>query len=333
MPCLYTNQGGTIDEKKNDIYNILDRINPLITDIYNDINKYLNNLKKLYGNNNNNYANLYPIDNYSQLIHVTRDNIPNIINLSENVNYKFKTSLITGLLKSVPSTTFDEPYEYFNYHRDNKEMIQKFFEIYINNYRIIISQEDKMKSLRQDIEKNYKDINKNIIVNDNKIKDINKIKGNIINDSYSVSFFENLMLLSYKELYDAVYTENNVLLNNKTIKTNSYSTDNSSYIYETDKIKYYENINTFLFYFYYLLFIILIVVVFKYNTTNMMIKLTFFRIFAVIILIYPIFIFRFQNYIYALITTIYSYKPSFIGTTNKPSGTLVKPITDLPITN
>jgi hypothetical protein len=337
--CRYTNQGERIDEYRDKINSVLENIRVLKKGPIEDLNNYFNNLTKLYGTNNstNDYEKKIPIYSYdikykgNYITDLTNLNTINNV-LTENNVYKFKSfDNIVGLT-DVSRLIYDvsNDYEYFFYNgNDNvKGSIQKFFETGFYYKNAIQNQQSDIASLTQKIKEKYGDINLNILNNDKKITDINKVKGDITNKSYSVSFFENLLLQSYLALYEAVKVENHVLINNKNIKTDAYSTDNTKYIYETDKSKYYENINTFLFYFYYLLIIILMFVIFKFNDTNIFFKLTFFPIFAIILILYPLFILKFQNYIHNLFSYIYSYLPPFLGSKVNPSGTLVKPKTN-----
>jgi hypothetical protein len=311
--CLYKNQGERIDEIRDKIGLVLEDSRQFKNAVIYDMDSYFNNVVSLYGDYKNDGNNpFYDYLNKNPAIHnsgneITNESINNgYENFLDNEIYRFKSFDIIGLPNQL-NIIYDnlhkkhnDEYEYFIFKNDNKGIIQQYFEKGNNYQKEIHDQNIIIDNLVKDIKKNYGDISNNIFNNDEKIKNINKIKGNITNQSYSVSFFENLLLVSYKELYDAVYTENNVLLNNKSIKSDNYSTDNTRYLYETDKIKYYENINTFLFYFYYLLIIILIFVIFKFNNTIILIKLTFFRIFVLLLILYPLFILRFQDFIYKI---------------------------------
>jgi hypothetical protein len=339
--CGYTNQGERIDGLKDQIGTALQNARDLKNSPNFDINTYFINLINLYGNNNysgEKYQNKNPVFFSMTDLNKLKIDLNNNI-LRVNKPYKFKSfNNIIGLTTNAgfiydsmnDNNNVDNHYEYFFYHNvdSQKGPIQIFFEKGIYYKDLIDSQQATIADLTKTIKEKYGDIDLKILENDNKIKDINIVKGNIIDKSYSVSYFENLLLQSYKELYDAINIENHVLINNKNIKTDAYSTDNSKYSYEKEKIKYYENINTFLFYFYYLLIIVLVTVVLKFNDTSILIKLTFFRIFAILLILYPLFILKFQNYIYKLFSYLYSYLPPFFGSKNVPSGTLIKPKTN-----
>jgi hypothetical protein len=299
--CSYTNQGQTIGDIKNEINNNMVQYNDNRYSVYYDINNnYFPNLSKLYGDNNSSpasdYYYKYPTNTDGNKVTLTLYNGSNSYKVEE---LRFKSS--------------------------NPGIIEKIHNLNTKYEGEIKDLNTKKDGLLTEINKKYGSINPLIASHDSTIKDINVIKGNIVNQSYSVSFFENLLIQSYKELYDAIYTENKVLLNNKSIKFDMYSTDNSRYLYEIDKIKFYENINTFLFYFYYLLIIIFLVVVLKYNYTSMLIKLTFFRIFAVLLILYPLFILRIQDYIYKLFGYLYSFHIFDINVKNQPLDINIKP--------
>ena len=120
----------------------------------------------------------------------------------------------------------------------------------------------------------------------------------MLKNSYSISYIENLLLQSYSSIYDAVVGENNSINNNTELRLNNFSIDQSLYLYKLDKIQFYKNINTFLFYFYFIFLIIFIILIFNYNTKNNLIKLVFFRVFIIILILYPFFILRFENLFY-----------------------------------
>uniref|UniRef100_A0A6C0HUS1 Uncharacterized protein n=1 Tax=viral metagenome TaxID=1070528 RepID=A0A6C0HUS1_9ZZZZ len=296
--CSYTNQGQTIGDIKNEINNNMVQYNDNRYSVYYDINNnYFPNLSKLYGDNNDsNIINKYPTITDGNKVTLTLYNGSNSYKVEE---LRFKSS--------------------------NPGIIEKIHDLNTNYEGQIKELNKTINNLLTKINDKYGSINPLIASHDSKIKDINTIKGNIINQSYSVSFFENLLIESYKHLYDAINTENKVLLNNKSIKFDMYSTDNSRYLYEIDKVKFYENINTFLFYFYYLLIIIFLIVVLKYNYSSMLVKLTFFRIFAVLLILYPLFILRIQDYIYKLFGYLYSFHIFDINIKNQPLDINIKP--------
>lgn len=296
--CPYTNQGQTIGDIKDEINKNMAQYNDNKYSVYYDINNnYFPNLSKLYGDRNGDIFNKYPTITGENIVTLTLYNGSNSYKIQE---LRFK-STNPGCIEQI--------------HNLNTK-----YEGQIKELNTIIN------GLISQIKDKYGNIDSLIASHDLKIENINEIKGNIVNQSYSVSFFENLLIQSYKQLYDAIYTENKVLLNNKSIKFDMYSTDNSRYLYEIDKIKFYENINTFLFYFYYLLIIIFLIVVLKFNDTSMLLKLTFFRVFAVLLILYPLFILRIQDYIYKLFGYLYSFHIFDIHVKNEPLDINTKPI-------
>jgi len=266
--CNYTNRGQTIGDIKDEINNNMVQYNDNKYSVFYDINNnYFPNLSKLYGDNNDS----------------------NIINKFPTVKDKVKLTLYNG----SKSFNIDELY----FKSSNPGIIEQIYNLN-KTYESQITELNRIKSvLISQVKEKYGDINLNILNNDNKINDINKIKGNIITQTYSVSFFENLLIQSYKELYDAIYVENKVLLNNNSMKQDIYSTDNSKYTYETDKINFYENFNTFLFYFYYILIFISIIVIGIYNL-NLLTTFSLFHILLLILILYPIYILKYQNFLY-----------------------------------
>jgi hypothetical protein len=305
--CLYTNQGGTIDERKNEINIALQRARDTKNGTINDMDNYFNDVLILYGLYNNrkdnerDYFNKNP--NNSNNVSLVNSYSSNFI---ENQPYRFKSFSIIGIRDGTTRVYDDskpqnmqDNYEYFFYNGDNnsKCIIQKYFETGKYYETAINSQQKLIQELTEHIKNNYKDINTSIILNDTKIDQINETKGSIAKQTYSVSFFENLLIQSYKQLYNAIYVENKVLLNNNSMKQNIYSTDNSKYTYETDKINFYENFNTFLFFFYYILIFASIIVISIYNI-KLLTTLSLFHVLLLILILYPIFILKYQNFLY-----------------------------------
>jgi len=271
--CMYKNQGERIDELRNEIDNSLNAVRNNLKDI-NDrpetgLNNYFVTLRNLYGGNGNDGD-----DYYAYVSKHPNTSNSNFINVLGNNEY------------------------YFNNVDDNlKGSIQNYYDTSMNNTRVF---DDKIKTINQlliKIKEKYGEIDLNIVKNDNKIDEINQIKENISKQTYSVSFFENLLIQSYKQLYDAIYVENKVLLNNNSMKQDIYSTDNSKYIYETSKINFYENFNTFLFYFYYILIFVSIIVIGIYNI-NLLTTFSIFHVLLLILILYPIYILKYQNFLY-----------------------------------
>jgi len=298
--CRYKNQGETIDGLKNEINTGVNNSKNDLYYINNDseygLNNYFSLILSLYGGSSNSYDNDYDND-VSKYPNTTNNHFINVLGNNE---YYFNNDFLKGSIQNYYDTSMNHTKDFNGKIKEINELLAR-------------------------IKEKYGSIDDLINTHDSQIKDINIIKGNIVNQSYSVSFFENLLIQSYKHLYDAIYTENKVLLNNKSIKFDMYSTDNSRYLYEIDKVKFYENINTFLFYFYYLLIIIFLVVVLKYNYTSILLKLTFFRIFAVLLILYPLFILRIQDYIYKLFGYLYSFHIFDINVKNQPLDINIKP--------
>lgn len=280
--CIYKNQGERIDELRDEINDSLNTVRTKINDINNDgahgLNSYFVTLKNLYGGNGNDGD-----DFYANVSKYPKTNNSNFINILGNIEYYFN-----------------------NVDKNLKGSIQNYYDTSMNNTRVF---DDKIKTINElltKIKEKYGDIDLNILKNDNKIDEINKIKDNIAKQTYSVSFFENLLIQSYKLLYDAIYVENKVLLNNNSMKQNIYSTDNSKYTYESDKINFYENFNTFLFYFYYILIFTSIIVISIYNI-NLLTKLSLFHVLLLILILYPIFILKYQNFLYKIFEKLILY--------------------------
>lgn len=136
---------------------------------------------------------------------------------------------------------------------------------------------------------------------------INNQKKEIIDTSYTIAYYEHLLYEAYLNIYNAVNIQNLTLRNNLTIKNDEYSTDNTLYSYQKKRIEFYQNINTFLFYFYYLLIIILVIVILKGNDTSILVKLTLFRLFVIVLILYPLFIIRIQNFLYYVAKRVYAH--------------------------
>jgi len=303
--CLYTNQGERIDDIRDQINNALSNSRNYKNSPISDLDAYFNNVISLYGIYDNNY------NDYNDYLNKNPNNSNNAIeinnlsdNLIENQAYKFKSFSIPDLndgANKIFDSNNDNNYEYFFYHKNDNDKgpIQKYFETGKYYETVINNQQQIIKSLVNHINNNYENINVSLENNKIKTNNINKTKGNIISQSHSISFFENLLIQSYKELYDAIYIENNVILNNDNMKKNTYSTDNSYYDYGTNKITFYKNINTFLFYFYYLLILIVIIIILLYNS-ELLTVFSIFHIFLLILILYPLYVLRFQNNIYSI---------------------------------
>jgi hypothetical protein len=271
--CMYKNQGERIDELRDEINDSLNTIRQRLYRINDDgahgLNNYFVTLRNLYGGNGNDGD-----DYYAYVSKHPNTNNSNFINVLGNNEYYFN-----------------------NVDNNLKGSIQNYYDTSMNNTRAF---DDKIKTINElliKIKEKYGDIDLNILKNDNKINEINQIKENISKQTYSVSFFENLLIQSYKQLYNAIYVENKVLFNNNSMKQDIYSTDNSKYTYETSKINFYENFNTFLFYFYYILIFLSIIVIGIYNI-NLLTTFSIFHVLLLILILYPIYILKYQNFLY-----------------------------------
>lgn len=134
-----------------------------------------------------------------------------------------------------------------NLQEKNKRIIKD-----ISN-NIDVKQENN-KRIFLEIKKNIEILTNKINSNNNTIDKINDSKQDLLKNSYSISYIENLLLQSYSSIYDAIVGENNSINNNTELRLNNFSIDQSLYLYKLDKIQFYKNINTFLFYFYFIFF-------------------------------------------------------------------------------
>jgi hypothetical protein len=153
-------------------------------------------------------------------------------------------------------------------------------------------------SNEHNIESKYKIIDERITNNDIQILESNKARTDINRAGFSIAYFEYLLLSSYNLIYRAIHYENNSIDSGKDHRESSNANKLSNDVYQNDRVDFYKNVNTFLFYFYYLMIIALVIVVLKFNNTSLLIKLTFFRVFAIFLILYPIFIIRFQDFVY-----------------------------------
>jgi hypothetical protein len=153
---------------------------------------------------------------------------------------------------------------------------------------------------------NYKAIDEYIQKHDVTNQNINTKKNNIMQKSNSIVYFENLILAAYKEIYNSVTGQNKAIQNNESARSDMYSIDNSTYVYQQNRIQFYKNLNTGLFYTYYALILVLIYVILRMNNeNNILVKLTLFRIYVIALILYPLFILRFQHFIYNLFHYFY----------------------------
>jgi predicted nucleic acid-binding Zn-ribbon protein len=242
IPCAYKNQGGTIDDLKNQIYSNIDatksKLDPIIQKIadYDTLIADTNSTNTTYSDTYNKYK-------------------------SQNSDYQ---SQIDSLSKEI----------------------QVKMEQTESNYRNIDAINDK---------------------NETTMQNINNLKSDILVKSNSISYFKSLLTAAYIEIYNSISGQNHALINSQSSRNDVYSIDNSTYIYQQNRIQFFKNINTGLFYTYYLFIIILVYVIIKLNNSDsILVKLTLFRIFVVILLIYPLFIMRFQNFIYNIFHYFYT---------------------------
>jgi len=165
---------------------------------------------------------------------------------------------------------------------------------------------DNILNHEHNIESDYEIINTEITENDKKIIDSNKARTDINRASFSIAYLEKLLLSSYNLIYRAIHYENSSIDNGKNDRENNNANNLSNDVYQTDRVNFYKNINTFLFYFYYLMIIALVIVVLKFNESSLLIKLTFFRVFAILLILYPIFIIPFQDFVYWFVKSLLS---------------------------
>ena len=279
--CAYKNQGEHIDELK-------DQINAHIK----ATEAKLQAVRDLVNNNNTKYEG-------------DRDDalkVYNKLNNDYNKEYEGYDGKITTLRGTISNTNAE-----LVQVNNNVEATQKLINDVQSQINGVI---DHINTDNNDINRKYESINtlidQGITANQkiNEMKDANFIKSN------SIAYFENLLFQAYQEIYGAVKLENNALVSNKDMRADNYSIDNSSFVYQKNRIQTFKNINTFLFYFYYFMIIVLIIVVLKYNTSSLLVKFTFFRVFAILLILYPLFINRFQQFIYRIMkqlsTSIYA---------------------------
>ena len=188
MACLYTNQGGTIDDLKQQIYTSTNNIDDDIKYINTRVGQYLTDYQNV-----EKYQEKYDTD---------------FTDFSKNID-TLKTD-VASLMKDITDLTSD------------------LIEIYGN-------------------------IESQNIINNNITNNINTQKKQILDKSYSISYFENLLLAAYLQIFDSVNAQNHALENSQGVRANMYSTDNSTFVYQQDRISFYKNLNTGLFFLYYIL--------------------------------------------------------------------------------
>lgn len=164
-----------------------------------------------------------------------------------------------------------------------------------------------LNSLTNDLYDIYIKIQAHNTNNDDNTNRINTDKKSILDKSYLINYFENLLLSSYLHIFDSINSQNYALDNNAGVRANMYSTDNSTYVYQQDRISFYKNLNTGLFYTYYILIVLLIYVILRLNqTTHILVKLTLFRFFVIILILFPLFGLKFERFIYRMFSIFYN---------------------------
>ena len=193
----------------------------------------------------------------------------------------------------------------------NQNLYDKDLLVYNGNLTSLTNQVTSLiteiNKLTDELSVIYGNIENQNIVNDNNTNRINTDKKSILDKSYSISFFENLLLAAYLHIFDSVNAENHALENNAGVRANMYSTDNSTYVYQQDRISFYKNLNTGLFYTYYILIALLVYVILRLNqTTSILVKLTLFRLFVIILILFPLFGLKFERFIYRMFSIFYN---------------------------
>ena len=216
----------------------------------------------------------------------------------------------------------------------NYQQVEKYQEKYIKDFTDFSNNIDVLKKdvtslttditdLTNDLSKIYGNIESQNIINNNYTNKINTQKKHILDKSYSISYFENLLLAAYLQIFDSVNAQNHALENSKGVRANMYSTDNSTFVYQQDRISFYKNLNTGLFFLYYILIVLLVYVILKLNqTTSILVKLTLFRLFVIILILFPLFGLRFERFIYKMFGIFYNrISFSYLLKGNHPPGT------------
>ena len=281
--CETTNQGSTMDDIRDEIVKINAATTKIIADARTEIANYGTNvtLLNLITENNQADAAYQKLKNANDKLQDANDTIEEKYikeqsNLSNDV--KGLNSNIRGFVKELNGHSTE-----IN-NIDNKEILPRIFQI------------------KQD----YASINNNVNANDSAAILSNNNRNDIQKASFSIAYLEFLLMDAYKQIYRSIYYENvsakDGIKPRYDININQYSLNN----YQNNRIQFYKNINTFLFYFYYVMIIALVIVVLKFNSTSILIKLTFFRVFAIILILYPLFIIQFQTFIYKFFTYLFS---------------------------
>jgi hypothetical protein len=208
-------------------------------------------------------------------------------------------------LSNIKDSNNKKEKEYITEQENFKNEVEQLYNVNVTLVNQLNGLNANIESLNSDIlnnehniESQYKIIDERITNNDMQILESNKARTDINRAGFSIAYFEYLLMSSYNLIYRAIHYENNSIDSGKDHRESSNTNQLSNDVYQNDRVDFYKNVNTFLFYFYYLMIIALVIVVLKFNNTNLLIKLTFFRVFAIFLILYPIFIIRFQDFVY-----------------------------------
>jgi hypothetical protein len=281
--CSTTNQGSTMDDIRAEIVKINNVTKDIIAKARNEIANYGVDLPLLDLINTNNQA-----ETTYQKQKTANDKLQSTNDATEQKYIAEQTQLsndIDGL-----NTTIKKLVSELNGHTTD-----------INN----LDRNEILPRISQ-IKGDYTNISNNITENDKAAILSNNNRNDRQQASFSIAYLEFLLMDAYKQIYRSIYYENvsakDGIEHRNDTNMNQFSINN----YQNHRIQFYKNINTFLFYFYYVMIIALVIVVLKYNSTSLLIKLTFFRIFAIILILYPLFIIPFQHFIYKFFTYLFS---------------------------
>jgi len=288
--CATTNQGGTMDDIRDEIRIINSNTKQLIAAARDDIGNYANNVTLLDLIKKNKAAeDAYKIlKTTNDTLKTTNDTLKTSNDTLET-NYIIEQGQLSGNIVALRTNI------------TNKTGILNGLSTDITNIEV-----NTIRPKITNIEGKYEEI-KEIVKNNDKAAILsNNKKTDIQQASFSIAYLEYLVIDAYKQLYRSVYYENvsvgDGIKQRFDNHTNQFSINN----YQNNRIQFYKNINTFLFYFYYIMIIALVIVVLKFNSTSLLIKLTFFRVFAILLILYPLFIIRLQNFIYKFFTLLLS---------------------------
>jgi hypothetical protein len=273
--CPTTNQGGTMDDIRDQIKNINSTTKSILQSAIDDLNLYVSNLiveKRVTDNNTdeNKYKEIKKANDGKKEANDNQEKK----NIDEQKAWSSQVAEKTSTINQLNSTLTGHT----NYINDlERNHISPNITGIQNDYSNINSY----------ITKNDKDA---ILSNNNNI-DMQRA-------SFSIAYLEYLLIDAYKQIYRSVYFENVSVSDGLPLRFDNNINQFSINNYQTQRIQFYKDINTFLFYFYYVMIIVLVIVVLKFNSTTLLIKLTLFRVFAILLILYPLFIIHFQNFIY-----------------------------------